>query len=218
MIYPMIRLAIVVEGRTEEEFVKQLLAAHLAERGVRASARLVGEGKRSSRGGNVTVDRVARNMAQLSYNFDAVTTLVDFYGFHLRPTGDMEDLERQIDDAYYGRPRDAALPNDRVFSYVQRHEFEALLFSDVSAFARVLGIPRNAASALAGVRAQFASPEDINDSPDTAPSKRIRGAIPDYNKVTDGSVVATEVGLDAMRRKCPRFAAWLTRLESLGDA
>ena len=217
MIHPMIRLAIVVEGRTEEEFVKQLLADHLAERGVRASARLVGEGKRSSRGGNVTVDRVARNMAQLSHSFDALTTLVDFYGFHLRPTGDVEDLERQINNAYYGRPH-AALPDNRVFAYVQRHEFEALLFSDVSAFARVPDAPRNAGSALADIRAQFASPEDINDSPDTAPSKRILGAIPNYDKVADGSDVATGVGIEAMRRECPRFAAWLTQLESLGDA
>ncbi len=217
MILPMIRLAIVVEGRTEEEFVKQLLAAHLNERGVEAKARLVGEGKRSSRGGNVTVDRVAKNMAELSHSFDAVTTLVDFYGFQRRLTSDATELEQRIDATYASAPH-RRLRSDHVFSYVQRHEFEALLFSDVSAFARVLDIPQNAASALAGVRAQFASPEDINDSPDTAPSKRIRGAIPDYNKVTDGSVVATEVGLDAMRRECPRFAAWLTRLESLGDA
>ena len=155
-------------------------------------------------------------MAALSYKFDAVTTLVDFYGFHRRPTDDVEELERQINNAYYGMPH-AALPDDRVFSYVQRHEFEALLFSDVSAFARVLGIQRNPNAALAGVRAQFANPEDINDSPDTAPSKRIVRAIPRYRKVVDGARVAAEVGLEAMRRECPRFAAWLARIESLGS-
>ncbi len=212
----MIRVGIVVEGRTELEFVRKALANHVVEHGVLVTPVLIG--RRGRAGGNVTVERLATDLAALSHNHDAVTTLVDFYGFRRRPTDDVEDLEQQIDNAYYGVPHAAALPNDRVFAYVQRHEFEALLFSDVSAFARVLGIPRNAASALAGVRAQFASPEDINDSPDTAPSKRIRGAFPDYNKVTDGSVVATEVGLDAMRRECPRFAAWLTRLESLGDA
>lgn len=154
-------------------------------------------------------------MAAFSYNHDAVTTLVDFYGFRHRPTDDVKELERQINNAYDGMPH-AALPGDRVFSYVQRHEFEALLFSDVSAFTRVPDFPRNVDSALAGVRTQFASPEDINDSPDTAPSKRILGAIPNYNKVTDGSDIAREVGLGAMRRECPRFAAWLTRIESLG--
>ena len=211
----MIRVGIVVEGRTELEFVRKPLANHVVEHGVLVTPVLIG--RRGRAGGNVTVERLAADLAALSHNHDAVTTLVDFYGFRRRPTDDVEDLERQIDSAYDGMPH-AALPNDRVFSYVQRHEFEALLFSDVSAFARVLGIPRNAASALAGVRAQFASPEDINDSPDTAPSKRILGAFPDYNKVTDGSDVAAGVGLEAMRRECPRFSAWLTRIESLGDA
>lgn len=209
----MIRVGIVAEGRTELEFVRQPLANHVVEYGVLVTP--VPIGHRRSAGGNVTVERLAVDMAALSYKFDAVTTLVDFYGFRHRPTDDMEGLERQINNAYDGMPH-AALPDDRVFSYVQRHEFEALLFSDVPAFTRVLGIPRNADAALAGVRAQFASPEDINDSPNTAPSKRIVDAIPDYNKVTDGAVVAAEVGIEAMRRECPRFAAWLTRLEALG--
>ena len=211
----MIRVGIVVEGRTELEFVRKALANHVVEYGVLVTPVLIG--RRGRAGGNVTVERLATDMAALSHNHDAVTTLVDFYGFRRRPTDDVEVLERQINSAYDGMPH-AALPNDRVFSYVQRHEFEALLFSDASAFARVPDIPRNAASALAGVRAQFASPEDINDSPDTAPSKRILGAFPNYDKVADGSDVAAGVGIEAMRRECPRFAAWLTRLESLGDA
>lgn len=211
----MIRVGIVVEGRTELEFVRKALANHVVEYAVLVTPVLIG--RRGRAGGNVTVERLATDLAALSHNHDAVTTLVDFYGFRRRPTDDVEDLERQINSAY-GRMPHAALPNDRVFAYVQRHEFEALLFSDVSAFARVPDIPRNAASALAGVRAQFASPEDINDSPDTAPSKRILGAFPNYDKVADGSDVAAGVGIEAMRRECPRFAAWLTRLESLGDA
>lgn len=210
----MIRVGIVVEGRTELEFVRQSLANHVVEYGVLVTPVLIG--RRGHAGGNVTVERLASDMAAFSYNHDAVTTLVDFYGFRHRPTDDVEELERQINNAYDGMPH-AALPGDRVFSYVQRHEFEALLFSDVSAFARVPDFPRNVDSALAGVRAQFVNPEDINDSPDTAPSKRILDAVPDYNKVTDGPDIAREVGLEAMRKECPRFAAWLARIESLGS-
>ncbi len=210
----MIRLAIVVEGRTEEEFVKQLLAEYLAERGVLASARLVGTGKRDRGGGNVTVERVAITIAQVSHSHDAVTSLVDFYGFKGRATADVDELERRIEDVCREQSR-RTLRHDRVFAYVQRHEFEALLFSEVPAFARALDLPRNADFTLTGVRARFPSPEDINDSPDTAPSKRILDAIPSYNKVADGSVVASQVGIDAMRRECPRFAAWLARLEAL---
>lgn len=213
----MIRLAIVVEGRTEEEFVKQLLAEHLTEHSVLASARLVGSGQRDRRGGNVTVERVAMTMTQVSHSHDAVTTLIDFYGFKGRATADVDELERRIEDMCREQSH-RTLRHDRVFAYVQRHEFEALLFSDLPVFARVLDLPPNAASTLMGVRARFPSPEDIDDSPDTAPSKRILEAIPNYNKVADGSAVALEVGLAAMRGECPRFAAWLARLETLDQS
>ena len=203
---------VLVEGRTEEEFVKQLLITHLREHGVQAAVKVLGPPGR--RGGNVTVDRIAADVKRLSSNFQAITTLVDFYGFRRRPTDDVEDLQRRIDRAC----RDATsreLRDDRVFSYVQRYEFEALLFSDVGAFERSRITPASMAGELESVRQRFGNPEDINDSPETAPSKRIERAIPGYNKVEHGILVATEVGIDAMKRECPRFAQWLTRLESL---
>ena len=205
---------ILVEGRTEEEFVKQLLITHLREHGVQAAAKVLGPPGR--RGGNVTVDRIAADVKPLSSNFQAITTLVDFYGFRTRPTDDVEDLQRRIDRAC----RDATsreLRDDRVFSYVQRYEFEALLFADVGAFERSRITSASMAGELGSVRQRFANPEDINDSPQTAPSKRIEQAIPGYNKVEHGILVATEIGIAAMREQCPRFAQWLTRLESLGS-
>ena len=114
-----------------------------------------------------------------------------------------------------GNDRTTRCGNDRIFAYVQRHEFEALLFSDVRALVRAAAAP-DAERKLAEARAQFASPEEINDRSDTAPSKRITGAMPGYDKVLGGSLAAEAVGLDAMRRECPRFGSWLTRLEALG--
>ena len=55
---------IVVEGRTEEEFVKQLLITHLREHGVQVAAKVLGPPGR--RGGNVTVDRIAADVKPLS--------------------------------------------------------------------------------------------------------------------------------------------------------
>ena len=119
-----------------------------------------------------------------------------------------------IDDAYARSPH-RQLRGDRVFAYVQRHEFEALLFSDVRAFARTAVASSDAERELAAVRDQFASPEDINDSPATAPSKRIARSMPRYDKVVDGAQVAAAIGLETMRLECPRFSAWISRLESL---
>jgi len=71
-------------------------------------------------------------------------------------------------------------------------------------------------AALTSVRAQFASPEHINDGRDTAPSKRILELCDDYDKVMHGSLIALDIGLDAIRKECPRFDAWVQRLEALG--
>ena len=208
----MIRLAIVVEGHTERQFVRRLLVGHLVRHSVLAEPILISPGGQS--GGDVTVERLTLRMAQLSYQFDAITTLVDFYGFRQRPTDDAAELERRIDEAYAHSPH-RQLRGDQVFAYVQRHEFEALLFSNVRAFERTLGASLQAVTALSSARMQFATPEDINDSPDTAPSKRITRAIPRYRKVVDGTQVAAAIGLETMRRECPRFSAWISRLESL---
>lgn len=66
------------------------------------------------------------------------------------------------------------------------------------------------------IRSEFSTPEDINDNPNTAPSKRIGKLIPGYHKITGASVVAKEIGLATIRTECPRFGAWVNRLESLG--
>lgn len=207
----MIRLAVVVERKTERQFVDQLLAVHLVGYGVAASARIIG--KPGHKGGNVTVDRIASDVRNLA-TFDAVTTLVDFCGFRQRPTDDIVELERQINLACrnaVNRP----LRADRVFAYVQRHEFESLLFSKPAAFDRALTLPAGAEGALQSVRSRFHTPEDINDSPETAPSKLIKQVYSGYSKLLDGILVASEVGLDSMRRECPRFGEWMKRLEAL---
>ena len=99
--------------------------------------------------------------------------------------------------------------------YVQRHEFEGLLFSDVEVFATQIDFPHDCVSALLTVREQFTTPEDINDHYETAPSKRLASVIPRYRKVLHGAVLAGKIGLDAIRAQCPRFDVWLTRLEAL---
>ena len=106
----------------------------------------------------------------------------------------------------------------RVFPYIQRYEFESLLFSNVSAFADTLNAPQESVASLARIRARFPTPEDINDNPATAPSKRIAGLIPGYNKKVNGPDLAEAIGLDVIRAECCRFNAWLERLESLGTS
>ena len=215
----MIRLAVSVEGRTEEEFVKTILADHLRGHGVEPTPILIGRARGGSGGGNVSVERLVPEMRDLYWSFDAVTSLVDFYGF--RGRGDREtadELEERLGEALHQEIVREWDPR-RVIPYVQQYEFESLLFSDVDAFAVLSDIsseiPNEAVRTLRHVRSQFPSPEDINDDRTTAPSKRIAGAMPRYRKVVHGPLVAEETGLDAIRRECPRFNAWMERLETL---
>ena len=202
----MIRLAISVEGPTELEFVKNVLAVHLREKGVEAQP--------FSINGNVTVDRLAQDMANHCWYFDRVTSLVDFYGFRDKNTANPDELEGLIHEAVKERIR-RSWDESAVFPYVQQHEFEGLLFSKVSAFGEVMLLPEGCIEKLEGIRARFVTPEDINDSKETAPSKRILRVIPRYNKHVNGYMVAEAAGLDRIRTECPRFNNWLASLESL---
>ena len=210
----MIRLAVSVEGRTEEEFVKTVLAGHLREYGVEPVPILLGRARGVSGGGNVSVERLAPEMRDLYRSFDAVTSLVDFYGFRDREDRETVDaLENRLGEALRRVIRE--YDSRRVIPYVQKHEFESLLFSDVDSFAVLPGVPDEAVRTLRHIRSQFPSPEDINDNRNTAPSRRIAGAMPEYRKVVHGPLIAGETGLDAIRRECRRFDAWMERLETL---
>lgn len=207
----MIRLAISVEGQTEEVFVHEVLREHLSPKMVIPHPMLIGRSMGGEGGGgDVTTRRLVNDMVQWHYTFDAVTSLVDYYGFRDKGDRTVEALEQHLSQEIEKR-----IPNAwPVFPYVQKHEFEGLLFSHVEAF-RAVGVTDRVISDLAAVRHRFLTPEDINDDRNTAPSKRLERTIPKYDKPVHGPLVARTIGLDVIRRQCPRFHAWLSRLETL---
>jgi len=96
------------------------------------------------------------------------------------------------------------------------HEYEALLFSDVAAF-KYADVPQAAIDAWQADLAKYGNPEEMNNSPHTAPSKRLIARWPQYEhaKPLYGVLIALEIGLAAMRGKCPGFNQWVTVLEGL---
>lgn len=102
----------------------------------------------------------------------------------------------------------------RFLPFVVVHEFEGLLFSDCAAFARGICRP-DLEPSFSQIRESFATPEDIDDSPVTAPSKRVEELVRGYEKPLLGTLAILEIGLDPIRAECPHFAAWLRQLESL---
>ena len=210
----MIRLGISVEGQTEEAFVKGVLADLLRQRNVEPYPILIGRA-RSSRhgGGNVSIQRLAKEIVSLRHSFDAVTSLVDFYGFRDRGESTVEALEDRLLQEVEPKIENARW----IIPYVQKYEFEGLLFSESNAF-RVIGETANPnIEVLLTVRQKFSTPEEINDDPNGAPSKRIEEAVSGYRKRLHGAMVARATGLAKIRAECPRFDAWVTRLEGLSS-
>lgn len=101
----------------------------------------------------------------------------------------------------------------RFIPFVMMHEFEGLLFSDCDRFASGIGWP-DLAPKFQAIRDQFATPEEINDSSITAPSKRVQKLVPGYQKPLLGVLAVIEIGLDKLCAECPHFRYWIERLET----
>ena len=226
----MTRLLIHVEGQTEEDFVNEILRAHLVAKGYHSvDARIVGNARlRQRRGGIRPWPSVRRDIINhLKEDAGCIaTTMVDYYG-----------LPRHGDEAWPGRAKanglsfakkapcvEEALLDDliaemggnprRFVPFVVMHEFEGLLFSDCSAFGRAIGRP-DLEPKFQAIRDEFASPEEINDSPDTAPCKRVEALVPGYEKPLFGTFAVLEIGLDRIRAQCHHFDSWLKQLEAI---
>ena len=91
---------------------------------------------------------------------------------------------------------------------------DLLLFSHPKKLAQGIN-QANLSAPLQTIRNAFDSPEEINNSFDTSPSKRIGKLYPAYDKPIHGSLAAIEIGLDIIRQECQRFDKWLKELEAL---
>lgn len=230
------RLLVEVEGPTEEEFVKNVLCPHLLDRGYeRVDARILGNARmRSRRGGITSWPSASRDILGHLHEDPGriVTTLVDYYALPASQNGGwpgrkqaaglMGTIKRAqaVEEALLidiSRRMNKTFDPRRFVPFVAMHEFEALLFSDCDRLAASLGEPRLAPQ-FSAIRAAFTTPEDINDSPTTAPSKRIISLFESYQKPFHGVVAILEIGLDKVRAECPHFDRWLRRLEERATA
>jgi len=214
------RVYILCEGPTEKEFVDKLLAPFLTLKGVWAipfSARTSATG----RGGALNYERYKRNIElKLKEEPNAyVTSLIDFFRL---PTDfpDYSAAKKLPTKVQQVEKLEAALstaiPVSHFLPYIQLHEFEALLFSDVSKFEDLYDLSNRDKASFQQITTDYPNPEDINEGANTAPSKRILNIIPSYEKVLEGIMIAEDIGIEKMREQCPRFKAWLDKLIALG--
>jgi hypothetical protein len=219
------RVNVIVEGQTEEAFVKEVLAPELGARGVFLTARrlLTGRSRGRTYRGGVTSYARARNDILQWLRPDAgayCTTMLDLYalpsdfpGMTTMPSAAAPAQKvRHLEDAFA-----ADIESERFLPYYQLHEYEALLFTDVDVLDNALEAldGRTRLPQLAAIAASVRGPEEINDGLETAPSKRILRLCPAYEKVVVGVLVAQQTGIAKIRAACPHFHRWLERLEAI---
>jgi len=216
----MMRVYMLVEGQTEEAFVRELLAPHYVRRGLYLTPIIVSTSP-GYKGGVVRYEKVRPQILRLCRQDEGayVTTLFDLYALP-------QDFPGKTEAAYpaggSGHQKavflEAQLAQDiglaNFIPNLMVHEFEALLFVDVKRFYE-WGCSTRAVFALEDAAQKYPTPEDINDSPQTAPSKRILAVMPSYQKTFHGPLIACDIGLDAMRSVCPHFHNWLHKIEAL---
>ena len=216
------RVLILAEGQTEERFIKDVLNPHFMQMEILLIPRIATTKRVKNgpdfKGGITNYQKVATDVRLLLGDTDAtaITTFIDYYGLPSdfpgmasRPPGSPFDRADHVEAIWKNETADL-----RFHPYLMVHEFEALLFSKPDEISSALH-NNGALSQLEQVRASFATPEEINDNPITAPSKRILNILPGYNKVVNGPTVARRIGLQSIREKCTHFNDWLNWIESL---
>lgn len=208
------RLYIVVEGQTEESFVKELLYPYMARHGVFPIPVIISTST-GHKGGFVNFKHLRNDIQRLLRTEDnnlVVSSFVDFFKCPALPRREQwENLSSHTEQvAAMEQIMYEEIDDYRFVPYIQLHEFEALLFSSNAGFQYYFSADE-AAKTLDIIRT-FDNPEAINSSPQGAPSKRLIAIKPDYDKVMEGNLIALEIGLEAILERCPRFRTWTNKL------
>lgn len=222
-------LNILCEGQTEEKFVKDVLKPYFSSLGIVVKSRLlITSKKKGMKGGLLSYDQAKNDltlwMKEVSHRGSEThffTTMFDFYAL----PDDFPNIvqSKSIVDPYLriANVEEAFKMNidaDRFIPYIQLHEFEALMFCDITKL--IIEYPKcsKEIESLGNVLVRYnCNPELINNSPETAPSKRIIAAIEgkqkyNYNKPRSGAVVTSAIGLPVLMQSCRHFREWIENI------
>lgn len=214
------RVNIIVEGQTEQTFVRNIVAPYLGRKNIFCDPFLIG--KPGHKGGNVSFDRAKSDVISALKQDSScyVTTFFDFYGIGrgwpgYKATGDIEkNIETLKNNTVSELKKEIDGIETRFIPYFQVYEFEALLFSEPSILSKHLQCDEKE---VIKILEDCGEPERINNNRTTAPSKRIQSLSNKikYKKTTTGIAISSEIGLEQIRSQCPYFDEWMKNLESL---
>lgn len=218
------RVHCIVEGQTEVRVFSSLLAPYIFKK---TGAQILFTPIKHTGGGIVKFSKIFPELKKHLLERDKiVTTFIDYYGIHgnhdfkYYNEAKIEQTNPQVGIKLLETGMSEYLEDNKVntrnfIPYIQLHEFEAILFSSQEGFTFQFDNDK-ILSELEKVRNRYPNPEDINDSPETAPSKRISKILEKhgqkYVKTADGEDIATIIGIDTILEKCPRFKSWIENL------
>lgn len=222
---------IVVEGPTEQTFVRDVLAPHMAYKKIYLHPALIG--KPGHKGGDIRFGKAKQDIGNFlrQRNDTYISTMFDYFRIDSDWPGKTEVL-RQIQNGTTLTARQKAeiletatrneivltFPDSgsdiRFIPYIEMHEFEAMLFSDAVILADKTQID---VSLIRKIIEEYDSPEEINDDPANAPSKQLEALKNGYRKVAMGKTVSEAIGIEGIRKQCSHFNNWLSKLEHLKE-
>ena len=209
------RLVFIVEGDAEQHFINSHLVDYLSQKhlGVWMHAQKITTNRQlNKKGGNVSYALFQNELKRTAAQGNVlITTMLDFFRLPNDFPGFSTDV-RTIDSIENCIRTDcsAIIAPQFFFPYIQKHEFEALLFANPNGFSTILD--DREMERVKKIVEDCGSPEEIDGGPETAPSKRL-ASIFDYRKVADSLSVMSDVSIDQLRNSCPRFEEWVGRLE-----
>ena len=222
---------IIAEGSAEEAFVNDVLVKHFAPMNKFVSVRRIETGwdrinNKPAKGGLLKYIKLRNDILRWMQSDRGkadtwYTTFVDLYAFPKDAESPYTPQLQAIIDSYQKiTALEAAIAQNinhpNFIPYVQLHEFEAFLMVEPD---RLLGMYPDGQTGINRLKRniQGMNPEEINETPQTAPSKRIIQHLPDYEgqKAQVGPMVAEDIGLNLLRQHCPHFNDWITQLENL---
>lgn len=214
-------LHILCEGQTEEIVARDVIAPHYSATDIRITQSIFTTrrpaGGPAFKGGLSRWPKLERELLLLlgDSSTTVLTTIFDYYAFPAdapgmanRPHGSPYERVRHVESALA-----KAVDDKRFLPNLALHEIEAWVLADCGRLGEVMGDGDPAAELERIVRLE-SSPELVDDGVDTAPSKRIMNAYPQYAKTIDGPLVIADAGLDCIRRSCQHVNDWLRELEA----
>jgi hypothetical protein len=214
-----------VEGLTEKIFINKILKPYLCKKNIDIIVTVLRTSKKQT-GGDIKFSRAKNEIINhLKERHDTyITIFVDYYA--LKEWPGLEEIKANKSNMILSSIADTLETSckkeignicnaDRRFiPYIVMHEFEALLFSNPEILAKHIKVKKDL---IDKILIKCGEPEAINNSPQTAPSKRLESWDSSFRKTGTGIAIAEEIGIDTIRQKCPLFDKWLAKIESLAE-